>query len=102
MTTDALISPADVQQVKEGMVTRKWQEVIYWMLEREPELVLVFCDRLDKITAILDRAVSDPRLRQHLVWQMYKLLCEPMVLLNRSHRRLWEDFLPGAAGDAKR
>jgi hypothetical protein len=99
--TDALISPADVRQIKDDIVTHKWHEAIYEMLQREPELVLVFSDRLEKIYALLEQAIPDAEQRQRLERQIHLLLWVPMVLLNRAHRRLWESFLPDAAGDEK-
>jgi len=100
--TDAIIREADIRQINKDIETHVWHHAIYELLRREPELALVFGERLGKINTLLEQAISDPNLRQRLETQIYLMMWVPMILLDRAHRRLWEDFLPEAAGDEHR
>jgi hypothetical protein len=93
-TSESIISDADVQQINDDIMSRKWHDAICEMMMREPSLTVDFGDRLEKLEALLQQTIPNARQRERLTKQIYLLVWVPLILLDRAHRRLWDGFLP--------
>ena len=92
--TDALVTEADVEQIKTDVEDGEWKRAIFEYVVREPELAILIADRFEKMLNLLQSAGLTPRERWHFSKQMSLLVWTPVVLLDRAHRREWRDFLP--------
>jgi hypothetical protein len=96
-TGESIISGADVQQINDGIMSRKWHDAICEMMMREPNLTVDFSDRLEKLEALLQQTIPIARQRERLTKKIYLLVWVPLILLDQAHRRFWDGFLPDAA-----
>jgi hypothetical protein len=96
--SDALVREADVRQIAKDIADKKWFDAVCDILMREPELVLVFVDEMEAVTSRLEQFVPDAAQRERLRRQILRAIWVPMVLLDRAHRKQWDELLP-ADGD---
>jgi hypothetical protein len=92
--SDATVTPEDLLAAvtrirKEGM-----GKVAAGLLEREPVLGELIVGRWNKVQAMLcELGLSEEQSRPVLI-EVCRLIVEPWVAVERSHRRMWDDFLP--------
>lgn len=92
--SDASVTPSDVlaaltQFRKEGM-----GPFATALLQREPILGDLIAQRWNKIQALLgELGLTDEQSRPVLI-EACRLAMEPLMALERSNRRMWQDFLP--------
>ena len=93
-TTDATVTPQDVtaalmQLRKDGMgVTAAT------LLQREPALGDMIVERWNNVQTLLrSRGLTEEQARPVLV-EVCRLTMEPLMAMELSHRRMWQDFLP--------
>jgi hypothetical protein len=106
MSKDASITETDVEHVKRDIQTRVWHAEVIGLMEREPQLMQVVVLQEERIRRMLARSVPFSQDRERLHREMQLLVWSALILLDRSHRRLWTDFLPAdpsqpAQGDSK-
>lgn len=92
--SDALITAADIEQIQHEIVAGNFQQLVYGLLIREPELAVAISDRFGKITKMHEAALLTIKQRCDLSKQMALLVWLPILLMDRANRRTWEDFLP--------
>jgi hypothetical protein len=92
--TDALVTPQDVSQIKAEINRRELQQLVHRLAISEPEIAVLIAEQNAKIFSLLDET--------HLpsghvaLFRRYLALVTwtPLILLDRAHRREWNDFLP--------
>ena len=92
--TDALVTADDVSQIKAEVDRADFRKLVYELVAREPELGILISEKYDYITTMLDGAGLSVRQRGVLYRQLPLLFWAPVIVLDRAHRRGWNDFLP--------
>jgi len=92
--TDALVTVADVEQIKAEVVRGDFKRLVLELVVREPDLTIAVSERYDHILSMLERAMLTIKQRADLSKQMSLLVWLPILLMGRAHRREWDDFLP--------
>jgi hypothetical protein len=100
--TDATVTPQDLQTAMMHLRSEGMGKAAAALLQREPFLGDLIVGRWSKIQAILrDMGLSDEESRPVMV-EVSRLIMEPLVAVERSHRRMWEDFLPDTSEGEKK
>jgi hypothetical protein len=94
MSGDALITLADLAEITDARASRSWREQFQSIVDREPALRVVVSGQRCAILQLLKAngltaeqiAVIDQRLQC--------LVGMSLALLERGHRRLWNELLP--------
>ena len=92
--TDSLLSAADVLQIKADVNRGEFKRMEFELVSREPELAIAVSEKYDLVTTILEGAGLSIKQRAVLSKQLSLLVWTPLLLLDRAHRRGWNDFLP--------
>lgn len=92
--TDALVTAGDVLRIKTQISRGDFKRLVYELVSREPELVIAISERFDLVTTMLERAALSDKQRADLMPQLSLLTWTHVLLLDRAHRRHWDDFLP--------
>jgi hypothetical protein len=92
--TDAMVTEADIRQVKADIKTLEWKKAIYGLLERESDLFIDISGQLEEIFGLIEATGAPPQLRQRLFRRIQIAMWTSIIVLDRSHRRLWDGFLP--------
>ncbi len=91
--TDAMVSIADVNEMKRKIMNGEWALAAEELMTREPEIAFLVATKFDKILAKLHEAnpaVPD----SYFSRELFMLVWRPLIMLDYAHRRQWEDFLP--------
>jgi hypothetical protein len=99
--TDALITAEDVMNIKAEIDRGNFKRMVYELVIREPELAIALAQQFDLVTTLLQGAAMSIKQRAVVEKQLTLLVWTPVLLLDRGHRRSWDDFLPSedAAAD---
>lgn len=93
-TTDALITEADVQAFKDDVNRGVFKDIVYEEMRREPELAIFASDRYCKLLhSLQDAGIEGCRLAA-ICRHICLMTWGSVILIARSQRRQWEDFLP--------
>jgi hypothetical protein len=92
--TDSMISEADIQQARDDIATREWHKAIEGLMERESDLFIDISLQLQRITELVEATGASPQHRERLIQRVHIVLWTSLIVLDRSHRRLWNEFLP--------
>jgi len=65
-----------------------------WVFDHEPELALVVSSRVNRIKRMLQNCNLKEEQFAAVMRQINMLAVEPLAVLHRAQRRLWEQFLP--------
>jgi hypothetical protein len=92
--TDSMISEADIQQAKDDIATREWHKAIEGLMERESDLFIDISLQLQRITELVEATGAPPQHMERLIQRVHIVLWTSLIVLDRCHRRLWNEFLP--------
>jgi len=92
--TDALVTADDVLKLKAQVDSGDFKRLVWELVAQEPELAIALSEKFNLVTTILQGATMSIKQRAVVEKQLTLLVWMPLLLLERSHRRAWTDFLP--------
>ena len=91
---DAIVTAEDFVQLKAEIDRGGFKRLVDELVAREPELTIALSEKYGLITTLLEGAPlsikNSAMLSKHLCLADWA----PLLLLDRAHRRNWNDFLP--------
>lgn len=99
--SDNIVSEEDFILINAAIRREQYINVVSPLMEREPELAINIARRNDRLNTLLDAAVMSPETRQAIRKQILFLSWVPLLVLDRAHRRQWDDFLPAETAEGE-
>lgn len=91
---DALVTADDFPQLKTEIDRGEFKRLVDELVAREPELTIALAEKYDLISTMLEGAPLSIKNRAMLSKHLCLAVWAPLLLLDRAHRRNWNDFLP--------
>ena len=92
--TDATVTPQDILAALRQLREDGIGVTAATLLQREPALGELIVERWNKVQTLLrSRGLTEEQARPVLI-EVCRLTMEPLMALELSHRRMWQDFLP--------
>ena len=99
ISTDGLITEADIQQFKEEMKRGEFESRVVELIAQEPELVFFISEHQSEIVDALKFARLDERRMAKMQLHMTLMIWGTALLVSRAHRRQWDGLLPADDND---
>lgn len=96
---DCIVKEDDVLRLKGDIDRGQLAHLVYGLVERETELAIAIAERFDLVSSLVESCGMSIRARASLSKQLALLAWMPALLLDRAHRRNWDEFLP-STGDS--
>jgi hypothetical protein len=91
---DAIVTADDFLHLKAEIDRGEFKRLVDELVAREPELTIALSERYDLIATMLESAPLSIRNRAMMSKHLCLAVWAPLLLLDRAHRRNWNDFLP--------
>jgi hypothetical protein len=95
---DCFVKEDDVLKLKGEIDRGEFAHLVYGLVERETELAIAIAERFDLVSSLVEGCSLSIRARASLTKQLALLAWMPALLLDRAHRRSWDEFLPSDVG----
>ena len=92
--SDGYLTEEDFTYVKQAIVRDRFPQMVYDLIEREPQMAFGVSERFERALLMLD-GVQMPAERRADIERCLSLLAwVPLLAFERAHRRTWDNFLP--------
>jgi hypothetical protein len=95
MSDDAKMTPSELARMLSEINRQGWKGATLDLFGREVALAEHVCNGFAKVQKGLTQLSGGPS-PAHLTSLIMRLVLEPLLLLDRAHRELWDGVLPGA------
>lgn len=95
MASDMRISKSGLRALRQKFDESGWRDAALELFGREPVLAEHVSDEFELVRQKLHKAGLPEDEVARLMPLLARLALEPLLLLDRSHRQLWDSFLPG-------
>ena len=92
--TDGLVIGEDFIHFQDATNRGEFKQLVFDLCQREPEIVFGIAEQFDLVLSLLNGASMSIKQRAILERKITLMLWIPLLVLERAHRRAWEDFLP--------
>lgn len=94
MNNDTRISEHDLKVLRHRMDKSGWTKAALALFDKEPVLAQHMADEFEAVRQRLRKAGLSADQVETLLPLLARLALEPVLLVDRAHRQLWDDFLP--------